>query len=118
MAHTARITTFGQRVRALRELHHWTQSGLGELLQVSGSAVLYWENGSSQPDYARLGKLAELFSVTVDYLLGRTDDPTASPPISLPADWLELLQNAKTRGMTPREVEAAIEFLETIRPKR
>ena len=34
-----------------------------------------WKNGSSTPSAENLTKLADYFGVSVDYLLGRTDNP-------------------------------------------
>lgn len=46
-----------------------TQLELAERLNYSDKAVSKWERGESYPDVATLKEIAELFSVTVDYLL-------------------------------------------------
>lgn len=40
--------------------------------------VIRYEGGQMRPSLDNLIVLADLFSVSVDYLLGRTDDPNAS----------------------------------------
>ncbi|MBQ5841028.1 MAG: helix-turn-helix transcriptional regulator, partial [Clostridia bacterium] len=59
----------------LRREAGMTQLGLAEKLNYSDKAVSKWERGESLPDVATLKELAELFSVTVDYLL-RADHPS------------------------------------------
>lgn len=48
-----------------------TQSELGDILNVSKQTVSNWENGNRTPDTTTLEKLAQLFHVSVDYILGR-----------------------------------------------
>lgn len=42
------------------------------MLGITGAAVSAWEIGKNQPDFAMLQRIATIFGVTVDYLLGRT----------------------------------------------
>ena len=62
----------GKRLRALRKARGLTQQELGELLGVSASAVGMYEQGRREPDLATLVKLADIFGVSVDHLIGRT----------------------------------------------
>ena len=63
--------TFGDKLREVRRGHNMTQAELGALLGKTGATVCDWEKGKSQPDLEELIKLADLFHVTTDYLLGR-----------------------------------------------
>ncbi len=56
-------------VSELRRLHGMTQLELAERLNYSDKAVSKWERGESIPDVATLKEIADMFSVTVDYLL-------------------------------------------------
>ena len=49
-----------------------TQSGLAEKLFVSSQAISKWESGQNIPDTANLCALADIFSTTVDKLLGHS----------------------------------------------
>ncbi len=51
-----------------------TQKELAAKLQTSNSAVCDWEKGRTQPDLQMLIRIAELFNVQTDYLLGLSDD--------------------------------------------
>lgn len=69
------------RIKELRtaQTPKMSQDKLGKLVGVGRTTVTMWENGSNEPDNATLVKLAEIFGVSVDYLLGK--EPEA--PFSL-----------------------------------
>lgn len=51
-----------------------SQKEIATILDVSPSTVSKWESGSSLPDQSILPKIADLYGVSVDYLLGRTEE--------------------------------------------
>ena len=62
--------------KTLNELR--VESGLSRLelstrLGVSTRLISYWENGKRECDFNMLIKIANLFSVSIDYLLGRVE---------------------------------------------
>lgn len=63
----------GQRLKELREETGYTQSELGKLLSVSQDTVSLWEKSKSLPTVEMVIALCDLFEVSADYLLGRTD---------------------------------------------
>jgi transcriptional regulator with XRE-family HTH domain len=63
----------GNRITLLREKHALTQEELARKLGISRSALSHYETNRREPDYETLSKLADMFLVSVDYLLGRTD---------------------------------------------
>jgi len=63
----------GSKIRYLREKHNLKQINLANALQVSPQAVSKWEKGANLPDIPVLLKIAKLFDVSTDYLLGTTD---------------------------------------------
>lgn len=69
-------TVFGRRVKSLREARGWTQEELSDRSMVPAAMISHFETGQRQKASAdNLVKLANAFDVTVDYLLGRTDQP-------------------------------------------
>jgi repressor LexA len=66
---------FGKRLRELRENKGLSQADLGKLFNLSKQAISSYETGGSLPPPETLQKFADFFNVSVDYLLGRTDDP-------------------------------------------
>ena len=59
------------RLKEVRERNKISQADLSQILNVSPSAVGMWEQGRREPDYATLNALADIFDVSVDYLIGR-----------------------------------------------
>lgn len=68
-----------KRLMELRREANLTQAALGKLLNAAQNSVSNWENGTREPSNADLIKLADLFGVSTDYLLERTDDPEPGP---------------------------------------
>jgi HTH-type transcriptional regulator, competence development regulator len=52
-----------------------TQEEVAGRIGISRARYSHYENGRSEPDTDILNKLADYYDVSVDYLLGRTDDP-------------------------------------------
>ncbi len=68
-----------EKLKYLRKKKGWTQGEVAEKLGLKGhSTYSNWEYGRTQPDHDTLVRLAELFDVTIDYLLDRTDHPNES----------------------------------------
>ena len=58
------------QIRALRQSRNMSQVELAELLGVTKQSVSNWENDNIQPSIEMLKKLAAVFAVSTDYLLG------------------------------------------------
>lgn len=67
------MTNFSNRLKNLRREKGLTGQELGEIFNVTKTAISYWENSKTFPDELTLKKMAEFFDVSLDYLLGRTD---------------------------------------------
>ena len=65
--------SFAMRLKKLREQKKLNQTELANLLEVSNGSISKWERGDRQPDYETLERIADIFNVTIDYLLGRSD---------------------------------------------
>ena len=69
--------TLGKRIVYHRKRLGMTQDRLAESLGVTAQAVSKWENDQSCPDITTLPKLAEIFGITTDALLGVETSRTA-----------------------------------------
>lgn len=63
------------RLRELRKAHNFTQTEVARKVGIGQSAYSFWESGRSKIDDASLRKLASMYDVTVDYLLGSDAPP-------------------------------------------
>ena len=64
---------FGNRLKALRLEKNMLQKELALYLRVSTGTVCNYENNVHFPGEDTLNRLADLFNVSLDYLLGRTN---------------------------------------------
>ncbi len=64
------MQTLGERIAYYRKAANMTQAELAEACSVTAQAVSKWENNLTAPDIALLPRLAELFHITTDELLG------------------------------------------------
>lgn len=75
--------TLGARIGAMRREKGWTQLELADKMGVTDKAVSKWERDICWPDTASLPKLAALFGLTIDQLIGG----------ALPDDWAKKREN-------------------------
>lgn len=67
----------GNTIAELRKKKKWTQTELAQKLNVSDKAVSKWENDGGLPSVEFFPKLAELFGVSIDYLMTGKEEPVA-----------------------------------------
>lgn len=65
---------FPKRLKLLRTNKKMTQEELGKKINVTKVSVSGYESGNRKPDIETTQKIADFFEVSVDYLLGRTDN--------------------------------------------
>ena len=64
---------FKTRLRQLRTERKLSQEELGKELHLGTSAISMYERGEREPDFEKLGMIADFFNVSIDYLLGKSD---------------------------------------------
>lgn len=103
------------RLKELREDFNYTQKQVGEMIGTAQSNIARWENGSVQPTVEFVIKLAQLFQVSTDYLLGMADDFEAASAVMTPV--FELTERERDlvalyRRMTQADQNRLIGFAE------
>lgn len=68
---------YGKIIAQLRREHNMTQAELGAKLNVTYQAVSKWENDQSQPDFATMAQIAELFHVPLTIFLSGEENEAA-----------------------------------------
>ena len=66
---------FPTRLKKLRTDHHLTQKQVYEAIGMSSLGYQRYEYGERKPSFDMLIALADCFDVSIDYLVGRTDNP-------------------------------------------
>ena len=69
------MANFSERLRELRRKNRMTQEALATVIGVRQDAISTYENGKFYPEVRNLLIIADYFDVSLDYLMGRTDDP-------------------------------------------
>lgn len=99
----------GEKLKELRKDAKMTQQDLASQLSLSVQTIKTYEQGRSDPDDETKLKIAKLFNVSLDYLLGATDEqlplchtsniqlPRNFPVNEIPKvkDYIKLIMDAK-----------------------
>lgn len=65
------MSTLGEKIKDLRIKKGLTQPEMGKILNIGKSTISQYENNKNTPDAEMLKRIADLFNVSIDYLLGR-----------------------------------------------
>lgn len=96
----------------LRKKNGWSQEELAEKLGVSRQAVSKWESAQAIPDLGRVLAMADLFSVTTDYLLR---DENEAPT---PATMEDSVPDSSVRRVSMEEASAFLALCRKQAPTR
>lgn len=92
---------FKHRLKELRKQKNLSQDQLSGALDIPSSSLRRYETRGELPKRERLELIADYFSVSIDYLLGRTDNPEQilSEPSRVLIDSLDLTDEEIMRKM-------------------
>lgn len=68
------LNSLGHKIKVLRKESGLTQEEFGKKLNIAKSTVSQYENNINVPDISMICKIAELFNVSIDYLVGFNDN--------------------------------------------
>lgn len=66
---------FSMRLKELRKSRKLNQVDLGKIAGITSKQIQRYESGESEPTLSVLVRLSDYFDVSLDYLVGRSDDP-------------------------------------------
>ena len=90
---------FSERLKNLRKRAHLTQVDVAEKLGISQPAYASWGRGIKKPTQENLVKIAQILNVTVDYLVGNSENKENE------LDNIELLFRMNSKGLSEEEKE-------------
>lgn len=70
------MDAFKDRLRQVRKERNLTQRQVAEAINTIEQNYQRYERGTQQPTLLTLIALADFFNISLDYLCGRSDDPT------------------------------------------
>ena len=69
------VMSFSDRIIQLKNERRLLQKDIASSVGLSLRAYQYYEKGQKEPTLSVLLRLADYFDVSLDYLVGRSDDP-------------------------------------------
>jgi len=105
----------GERLKIAREKKGLKQNRVAQSLGIHNSTLAKYESGDREVDIDTLKKLAELYDVTVDWLSGRTNDPSPSDKKEKPEERKDTITNVFFREWDKADEEKkkrTLEFLQ------
>lgn len=116
---------FKDQLRKLRKIKGLSQYTLAEQVGLSRGQIANYEQGTREPDYETLVKIAEYFNTTTDYIFGKSNLRTAMlevkdiEPESINVkenlqSMEKLLNQAVANGVAPKDAKDAIRYAEKL----
>lgn len=107
------------RIRELRNGRKIKQSELADMLAITQATLSNWERGIHDPDSDSLLAMAEYFSASTDFILGRDELPFSTknaPPQSRSAMENEIIERLEI--LSPAEQQEALGYLDFLVHRR
>ena len=95
------MVNMGNKLKALRIEKNLTQKQIADRIGLAISAVSSYESGTRYPSYDVLVKLARIFHVSTDYLLGMTNT-----------------RNIDVTGLTDDEIELIVRLTDILKNQK
>ena len=102
------MSKFSDKLQALREEKGWSKTYVSKMIGLSNmQTYANWEYGRTEPDFQMTSKLANLFNVSTDYLLGN-DDHATTKDVDLKKDPVVLSYGGKPVSKEDMDIIKAI----------
>ena len=114
-----------------RILHLFNSSGksihaIEKIIGLTQGTISNWKSGKNKPSLDAVSKIADYFDVSVDYLLGKTDNPTppektdGKPKLYVPPEYASVMVAfaGGTENLTQEDIDSIIEFIEFRKNKK
>lgn len=100
-----------KHLKELRSSFGWTQQDAADRLGISRANYSHVENNRNEPDNELLVKLANLYDVSIDYLLGNTDLPTEDGKKVVDIEDTGVIMTYEGKPIPPEDLEIMKRFL-------
>lgn len=70
------MTEFSEHLKQIRKARGFTQKDVAAAIEITERNYQCYESGSKKPGFDSLIALADFYDVSLDYLVGRSDDPS------------------------------------------
>jgi len=98
---------FGKRLKQVREDKGLTQQDIGNIIDSDKALICLYEKGSSEPGVRSAMKIANFLGVSLDWLIGETEDRSPLPPMP-----------DRFKGLDPDDREQVLDFINYLQSKK
>lgn len=103
-----------------------SENALEKAIGLAQGSIKNWRNEKSKPSLEAVSKIADYFGVSVDYLLGKTDNPTppeksdGKPKLYVPPEYASVMVAfaGGTEDLTQEDIDSIVEFIEFRKNKK
>ncbi|AHM56379.1 transcriptional regulator, XRE family [Peptoclostridium acidaminophilum DSM 3953] len=106
------MSTFGDRLKNLRIEKDLTQQDIADILGVGRATIAGYETKGKQPDFDKLKSISDYFDVSIDYLLGRTDERKPGSKILTKA-----YHSINANGLSEEDIKQVEDYIEFLKSK-
>lgn len=107
--------SFGTKLKKLRQDSNMTQEELGKKINTSRSNIANYENDKNMPSVDILEKLAKIFNVSIDYLLGKSD---IKNPNKIDINDMDIAFSSGIKGLNKQNQEVLKNIMEGLLAKQ
>lgn len=108
---------FALRLKELREQKGLSQKAFSMKLGVSQSTVGMWESKKREPNFETAKKIADFFGVSVDYILGRTNEPNQID-LDKELEGVQFALYSETKELTDEEKKSVLDFVKFLKSQK
>ncbi len=105
-----------ETLKKIRNKKGLTQADVAAKLGITYQAYAHYETGRRQPDPEMLLKMANLFGVSTDYLLGRDETPTLTIPKTLTDTQIAFAEGIK--DLDDEELQQIADFVDFLKNRK
>lgn len=105
-----------ETLKKIRNKKGLTQAEVAAKLGITYQAYAHYETGRRQPDPEMLLKMANLFGVSTDYLLGRDETPTLTIPKTLTDTQIAFTEGIK--DLDEEELQQVADFVDFLKNRK
>ena len=102
------------KIKELRKERGWNQKQLGQLLNVQNTAFSKYENGHIPLTDENIHMLCDVFNVSADYIIGRTEKRVSDEHTSYE---IQILIDS-CADLTDEELKKVLEYIDFLKTKR
>lgn len=106
------MSDFGRRLKKIRNEHGDNQQDVADEFHTTKATISNYETNTYEPNLEFIIKIAKHYNVSIDYLLGITDQ---RKPAKTSSEYANVIKQAKEKNLTPKELKTVIKIYPQIK---